>query len=58
MSLLGKRARKPKKREERERKRKKDGKKYKSNNIYNHSNATTRGEHAQCQQDASSSYQN
>jgi len=36
----------------------KDGKKHKSNNIYNHSNATTCEEHAQCQQDASSSGQN
>jgi len=51
--LIGQKGHKTKEERGKRKEKEKDGKKYKSNNIYNHSNATTRGEYAQCQQDSS-----
>jgi len=56
--LIGQKGHKTKKERGKRKEKEKDGKKHKSNNIYNYLNATTRGEHAQCQQGASSFGQN
>ena len=56
--LIGQKGHKTKEERGKRKEKEKDGKKYKSNNIYNHSNTTTRGKHAQFQQDASSTGQN
>jgi len=52
--LIGQKGHKTKEERGKGKEKEKDGKKYKRNNIYNHSNVTTRGEHAHYQQDASS----